>query len=204
MRLPTPGHPVTVPGRLVVARHGQTSWSLSGRHTGRTDLPLLPDGEAQARALGATLGHAEFATVLTSPLARASQTCALAGFGDRAEVDPDLREWDYGDYEGLTTPQIQEQRPGWLLWFDGVTNGESIDDVATRADRVVARARSRPGDTLVFAHGHVLRILAARWLGLVPVSGRFFALGPGALGVLGWEHDEPVMARWNVTDGPLL
>lgn len=195
---------MTSRGRLVVARHGETSWSRSGRHTGRTDVPLLPEGEAQARALGERLGDVELAAVRTSPLARAHRTCVLAGFGSRAEVDPDLVEWDYGAYEGLTTAEIREERPGWLLWSDGVVHGESVADVAARADRVVAWARAHQGDTLVFAHGHVLRVLAARWLGLDAVAGRLFVLGPGALGVLGWEHDEPVVVRWNVTGGPLL
>lgn len=198
------GDQAAAPGRLVVVRHGQTEWSRSGRHTGRTDLPLLWDGEAQAKAVGARLQGHRFAAVATSPRQRARRTCELAGFLPQATVDPDLAEWDYGDYEGLTTPEIQERRPGWLLWFDGVEGGETIDQVAERADRVIAGARAREGDTLVFAHGHILRIVAARWLGLVPVAGRFFTLGPGAIGVLGWEHDEPVLVHWNVTDGGLF
>lgn len=187
-----------------MVRHGQTEWSRAGRHTGRTDLPLLPDGEAQAKTVGTRLQGHRFAAVEVSPLQRALRTCELGGFLGQATVDPDLAEWDYGDYEGLTTPEIQQRRPGWLLWFDGVEGGETIDEVAARADRVIAAARARGGDTLLFAHGHVLRIITARWLGLVPVAGRFFTLGAGAIGVLGWEHAEPVLRHWNVTDGDLL
>lgn len=191
-------------GRLVVVRHGQTAWSRSGRHTGRTDQPLLPEGEVQARQVGALLGGRHFAAVRTSPRQRAVRTCELAGFGEAAVVDPDLAEWDYGAFEGLTTPEIQARRPGWLLWSDGVEGGERLEDVAARADRVIAAVRARAGDTLVFAHGHLLRVLAARWLGLAPGIGRRFSLNAGALGVLGWEHDEPVMRRWNLTAGDPL
>lgn len=194
----------TPPGRLVVARHGQTEWSRSGQHTGTTDLPLLAEGATQARSLGARLGGHGFAAVVTSPRLRARQTCELAGFGGQAAVDEDLAEWDYGDYEGLTTPAIRQRHPGWLLWRDGAEGGEMPEQVAARADRVIARARARTGDTLAFAHGHILRVLAARWLGLAPAEGQRMVLGAGGLGVLGWEHDEPVLVRWNLGDGPLL
>lgn len=190
--------PLADRGRLVVARHGQTEWSRSGRHTGRTDLPLLAEGEAQARALGDRLRGHRFAAVCTSPRQRARRTCELAGFGDQAVTDPDLAEWDYGELEGLTTPEIRAGLPGWVLWTDGPPGGERLKDVAARADRVIAAARARAGDTLLFAHGHVLRVLAARWLGMAPVNGRHFALGPGALGILGWERAEPVVLRWNL------
>src|SRR5437773_7812118 len=149
--------------RLFAVRHGETEWSLATRHTGRTDVTLTDVGRERAERLGDALRGRPFALVLTSPLGRARDTAALAGFADAA-VDDDLREWDYGDYEGRTTLEIREERPGWFLWDDGVPNGESIDDVAVRADRVIARVRATEGDVLVFAHGHVLRILAARWL----------------------------------------
>ncbi|HZU79377.1 MAG TPA: histidine phosphatase family protein [Acidimicrobiales bacterium] len=185
------------PSRLVVVRHGATAWSLSGRHTGRTDLPLEPPGEAQARGLAARLAGHRFAAVLVSPLRRARQTCDLAGFGDGAEVVPGLAEWDYGDYEGRTSAEIRAERPGWSLWRDGVPAGETIGDVCRRADEVVKLARGHGGDVLAFGSGHILRVVAARWLGLDPSFGGSLALGAGALGVLGWEHEEPALVRWN-------
>ncbi len=191
---------VTAP-RIVLLRHGATEWSTSGRHTGRTDLPLLDHGRRQAEAAGAMLrefGY-DFAQVLTSPLRRAAETCALAGFA--AEEDPDLVEWDYGAYEGLTSEEIRARHPGWSLWEDGVADGERLADVARRADRVVARARAAEGDTLCVAHGHLLRVLAARWLGLPPVAGRLFVLGPGAVSVLGWEQEWPVVEAWGHRPG---
>lgn len=183
--------------RLVVVRHGATSWSTAGRHTGRTDVPLTSEGEAQARGLAGRLGGHSFARVLVSPLGRARHTCELAGFGDRAEVCPDLAEWDYGDYEGRTSAEIRRSRPGWRLWDDGVPGGEQLEEVAARADRVVEAARMSAGDVLAFAHGHVLRILAARWLGMVPSAGGSLLLAPSAMGVLTWERDAPVIGRWD-------
>ncbi len=183
--------------RLVVVRHGSTEWSASGRHTGRTDVPLDPEGEAQARALAQRLAGHPFTRVLVSPLGRARRTCELAGFGHRAEVTGDLAEWDYGEYEGLTTPEIRARRPGWRLWHDGVPAGERIGEVAARAERVIASVRSGRGDALAFAHGHLLRVLAARWLDMPPAAGGQLLLAPAALGVLSWEHGVPVLGRWD-------
>jgi broad specificity phosphatase PhoE len=188
-----------MPGRMVLLRHGATAWTEERKHTGRTDIPLLTEGSEQARAAGALLrqfGPTQFGLVLTSPLVRAQETCTLAGFA--GEPDPDLLEWDYGAYEGLTTAEIRERRPGWTLWDDGVPEGERAADVGRRADRVIERARAHPTDTLCVAHGHVLRVLAARWLGLPPVAGRFFLLGTGAVCVLGWELDWPAIEAWNL------
>jgi probable phosphoglycerate mutase len=182
--------------RMVLLRHGETEWSMSGQHTGRTDIPLTPAGRAQAKAAGQRLQGMEFGLILTSPLQRASQSCALAGF--TGEPEPDLMEWDYGAYEGRTTGDIREERPGWDLWKDGVIDGERAADVGRRADRVVARARQSEKDTLCVAHGHLLRVLTARWLGLPPAGGRLFTLGPGALSILGWERENPVVAGWNM------
>jgi broad specificity phosphatase PhoE len=190
--------------RFVVVRHGATEWSRSGRHTGRTDLPLLEEGRDQARRLGRRLAGHRFYLVLTSPLARARETCELAGFGPEAQVCGDLREWDYGDYEGLTTDAIREQRPGWSLWTDGVPGGESADEVAARADRVIATVRSRAGDVLAFAHGHLLRVVGARWVGLELSAGGLFTLAPAAVSVLGWDRDGAVMTRWNDVAGDAL
>ena len=184
-------------GRLVVVRHGSTAWSAAGRHTGRTDVPLDAHGEAQARALAGRLGSHDFALVLTSPLGRARRTCQLAGFGDRAEVCDDLAEWDYGGYEGLLTDEIRRDRPRWTLWHDGVPGGETLEHVAARADRVVRKARLADGDVLAFAHGHLLRVLAARWLGLPPYAGGSLLLAPAGLGVLTWERQAPVLGRWD-------
>jgi probable phosphoglycerate mutase len=192
-----------MPSRLVLLRHGATEWSQSGQHTGRTDIPLLEVGRRQAEAIGALLGAyhlTEFAQVLTSPLERASETCALAGF--EGETDLDLLEWDYGAYEGITTAEIRQTRPGWNLWSDGVPEGETAAEVGRRADRVVERVKSVAGDTLVVAHGHFLRVLAARWLGLPPAAGRLFMLDPGAICVLDAEHDLPAVRLWNLVAPP--
>jgi broad specificity phosphatase PhoE len=178
-------------------RHGETEWSLSGQHTGRTDLPLTAAGRRRAEALGRRLSGRPFALVLSSPLSRALETCRLAGYGDVAELNPDLMEWDYGDYEGRRTVEIQNERPGWSLWRDGVPDGETIDQVAARARRVIAAAESTEGDVALFAHGHVLRVLTACWLGLPPDAGRLFALGTAAVSVLGCEHDTHVIYKWN-------
>lgn len=183
--------------RIVVVRHGETEWSRSGRHTGRTDLPLLPEGEEQARELGPRLAGFSFATVLTSPLTRARETCRLAGLGSRAVVDPDLAEWDYGSYEGLTTAEIRRDRPGWDLFVDGAPGGESVEEVGIRADRVIERVLGSPGDVACVAHGHLLRVLASRWVRLDPSAGRCFALEPASIGVLGWDRERPVISRWN-------
>lgn len=185
-------------------RHGTTAWSRTGRHTGRTDVPLEDQGRAEAAEIGRSVrGHA-FVRVLTSPLSRARETCELAGFGERAKVCDDLREWDYGEYEGLTTAQIRETRPGWTLWRDGVSGGETIKEVEHRADRIVALARSTSGDTLAFAHGHILRVICARWLSLPPSDGALFVLGTASLGVLGWEREKAAIVRWNETLGDPL
>lgn len=182
---------------LWVIRHGETEWASLGRHTSRTDVPLLEVGERDARRLGALLRGHRFAEVLSSPLHRALDTCRLAGFGDRAELAEDLREWDYGEDEGRTTAEIRVDRPGWTIWTQGPRGGETIDEVGARADRVVARVRAASGDVLCFAHGHVLRIVAARWLGLPPRDGSLLALDPATISILGWEHETPVIERWN-------
>jgi len=182
--------------RMVLLRHGATEWSQSGQHTGRTDIPLLELGREQARAVGDLLRGMTFAQIFTSPLQRASSTCALAGY--EGEHEPDLMEWDYGIYEGLTTAEISAERPGWTLWNDGVVEGERAADVGRRVDRVIERARQVDGDTLCVAHGHVLRVLAARWLGLPAVAGRLFALSTGTVSILGWERQTPVVVNWNV------
>jgi broad specificity phosphatase PhoE len=182
-----------------LARHGETAWSLSGRHTGHTDLPLTERGERDARELAARLAGLTFATVLTSPLQRAARTCALAGFGTVAVVDPDLVEWNYGEYEGLTSAEIRARRPGWSLFRDGCPGGETLAEISNRADRVVRRLRSSDGFALLFSSGHFLRVLAARWIGEDAATGRHFALGTGALCALGYDHDrsEPVIRLWN-------
>jgi probable phosphoglycerate mutase len=185
-------------GNLTLVRHGETPWSRSGRHTGLSDLGLTALGRQQAEALAARLRGRRFALVLTSPLRRARETARLAGFPE-AEPCQDLVEWNYGRYEGLTTAQIQARAPGWTLWRDGVPDGETIEQVARRVDRVVARVRGAEGDALVFAHGHVLRILAARWLGQPPRDGRLLKLDAASLSELGYEHDWPALDFWNDT-----
>jgi len=186
---------------VYLARHGETAWSLSGQHTGLTDLPLTDRGEHNARALGERLKGRAFAKVFASPLQRATRTCALAGFGAVAEIDRDLVEWNYGDYEGMTTREILAVRPGWLLFRDGCPGGETPAQIGARADRVVQRVRAAGGDVLLFSSGHILRVLAARWLGQDASSGSHFVLGTAALCILGYEHDlsEPVIRLWNET-----
>jgi broad specificity phosphatase PhoE len=195
------GGPLTEPAaRLVVVRHASTSWSRSGRHTGRTDIPLDEQGRQAAHELRARLDELDVATVFSSPLRRALETCQIAGFGDRAQLTDDLLEWDYGDYEGLTTPQIWEGRPGWELFRDGCPNGESAADVGARVDHFLDQLAVAPigrGDVVCFAHGHVLRVLAARWLGLDPEGGRGFSLDPAHLGALSYERETRVLAVWN-------
>jgi probable phosphoglycerate mutase len=183
---------------VYIVRHGATEWSVSGRHTGRTDLPLLVSGEEQARVAGAKLAGHDFALVLSSPLLRARETCRLAGFGSAVEIDDDLREWDYGDYEGLTTPEIRELNPDWNLWRDGCPGGESPAQIGARVDRVVERLRQADGDALAFAHGHVLRVLTARWLEMEVAAGARFRLEAGALGILGYERETSVLHGWSV------
>ncbi|MFJ3519072.1 histidine phosphatase family protein [Streptomyces sp. NBC_01232] len=190
--------------RILLARHGQTAWSQLGKHTGRTDVPMLEEGKQGAKLLGERLARDPWRAlpgveVRTSPLVRASESCDLAGFGARAEPWDTLMEWDYGDYEGMTPAEIQAVRPGWLIWRDGVPGGESVADVAARADEVVAWARSAERDVLVFAHGHILRTLAARWLGLEASFGARIRLEPTSLSVLGWAYGAPALERWNDT-----
>ncbi|MEU8872589.1 histidine phosphatase family protein [Streptomyces javensis] len=190
--------------RILLARHGQTRWSLAGKHTGRTDIPLLDEGRRGAELLGERLRHGPWAglpdvEVRTSPLARAKETCALAGFGDRAREWDALLEWDYGAYEGMTPAEIKAVRPGWLIWRDGVPEGESIASVGARADEVVEWARSADRDVLVFAHGHILRTLGARWLGHDVSFAARLRLDPTSLSVLGWAYGEPAIERWNDT-----
>ena len=185
---------------VTLVRHGETAWSAAGRHTGRTDIPLTETGEAKARRVGERLAAKSFDRVFASPLQRAMKTCALAGFGDRAVVDPDLVEWDYGDYEGRTSHDIQAERPGWLIFRDGCPHGETAADVGRRVDRVIARLRAVDDRAILFSSAHVLRVLTARWLGLPPSEGRLFKLDTASVSVLAYEHDdrqEPVVALWN-------
>lgn len=185
---------------LYVARHGETAWSLSGQHTGLTDLPLTPNGERNARRLGERLKGMSFTKVFTSPLQRAARTCELAGFGAVAETDPDLVEWNYGQYEGLCSAEIFAERPDWQLFRDGCPGGESPAQVGERADRVVQRVRTVPGNVLLFSSGHFIRVLAARWLALGPEpAGRYFLLTTASLSALGYEHklSQPVIRLWN-------
>jgi broad specificity phosphatase PhoE len=183
---------------IYLARHGGTAWTATGQHTGLTDIPLTAEGERGARALAEPLAGRNFERVFTSPLVRARRTGELAGFAD-AEVDPDLVEWNYGDYEGKTTAEIRSARPDWQLFRDGCPGGESVAAIGARADRVVARLRALDGDALLFSSGHFSRVLAARWLGLDPSAGRLFVLGTASLSILGYEHgrDEPAIRLWN-------
>lgn len=192
--MPSPNsHP-----EIWLIRHGETEWTLSGAHTGRTDIPLTAAGERHAGEIGRYLAGRPFALVLTSPLQRARETCRLAGYGGVALTEPDLREWDYGVYEGRTSAQIQESVPGWTIWTSPVPQGETIQQVAARASCVIERASRAAGDVALFAHGHLLRVLTACWLGLPPGAGRLFALGTASLSVLGHERETRVIARWNV------
>ncbi|HWH68568.1 MAG TPA: histidine phosphatase family protein [Candidatus Sulfotelmatobacter sp.] len=186
---------------IYLARHGETAWSLTGQHTGRTDLPLTERGERNARRLGNRLSGLVFTKILTSPLQRAVRTCELAGFGSVAEMDPNLVEWNYGDYEGLKTTDIQAKRPGWQLFRDGCPGGESPAQVGKRADHTVSRLRECSGNVLIFSSGHFLRVLAARWLGLEPAAGKFFMLRTAALSALGYENDlsRSVIDFWDDT-----
>ncbi|MDH6137796.1 broad specificity phosphatase PhoE [Kitasatospora sp. MAA4] len=206
-----------MPARLILVRHGETAWSASGQHTGRTDIPLTDEGRAMARALGTRLHRAPWlglpdALVLTSPLSRARETCELAGFGDRAVDRPELMEWDYGLYEGRTGAEIREtEQPNWLIWRDGVPGGEKLSEVAARVDRLLAELNDEHGtphpetttmhcadrDVMIFAHGHLLRVLGARWLGLAPEYAQRLKLGTAALSVLSWEYGLPAVEVWN-------
>jgi probable phosphoglycerate mutase len=182
---------------LVIVRHGATEWSRNGRHTGRTDLPLLAEGRRDAEALRVPLARRDFALVISSPLSRALDTCRIAGLGDGAETRDELLEWDYGDYEGVTTREIREQRPGWVLWRDGCPGGETAAEVGARMDRLLAELESVDGDVAAFGHGHALRVLAARYLGLEPERGALFVLSTATLSVLGTEHEWHAIRDWN-------
>ena len=182
---------------VLLVRHGETLWSRSGKHTGRTDIPLTESGRRQSEQVGDTLRGRRFALMLASPLQRAAETCRLAGFGDVAVVRDELMEWDYGAYEGRTTAEIRTEVRGWSLWRDGVPGGEPAADVGGRVDRVIAEVEAVDGDVALFAHGHALRALAARWLGLPPADGRLFALDPATISVLGHDRETPVIRRWN-------
>jgi broad specificity phosphatase PhoE len=184
---------------VCLARHGETAWSLSGQHTGLTDLPLTERGELNAQSLGRRLQSITFAKVFTSPLKRATRTCELAGFGGEADADRDLVEWNYGEYEGRRTKEIHERRPDWQLFRDGCPGGETPDQVGERGDRIVARVRRVSGNVLLFSSGHFLRVLTARWLGLDASAGRYFILDAASLSILGYEHNqsEPAIRLWN-------
>jgi len=186
---------------LYLARHGETAWSLTGQHTGRADLPLTERGERNARCLGQRLGRFAFAKVFASPLQRARRTCELAGFGAVAEIDPNLAEWDYGDYEGLRKPEILARNPGWFLFRDGCPSGESPAQVGARADTVLQRVRAVAGNVLLFSSGHFLRVLAARWLGMEPIGARYFMLRTASLSALGYEGNLslPIVEFWDDT-----
>ncbi len=183
---------------LWLIRHGETEWSAAKRHTGRTDIALTPTGERQAVKLGQSLSGRRFASVFCSPLLRARETCRLAGYGDGANVIDDLREWDYGAYEGKTTQEIRCEHPGWSVWTASIPRGESIEQVGRRAQRVIQRALGADGDVILFAHAHILRILAACWLGLPPETGRLFVLHTASISVLGFEHETRVITHWNL------
>ena len=183
--------------QIVLVRHGETEWSRDLRHTGRTDIPLTERGREEAHALGHALAEWRFARVFTSPLGRAVETCRLAGFGEVGERTEALLEWDYGEYEGITTKEIRAERPGWFLWRDGCPGGETADQVGARVDPLVAELKGEEGDVAMFAHGHVLRVLAARWLRLPPRDGALFALYTATLSVLGFERETAVIKRWN-------
>jgi probable phosphoglycerate mutase len=183
---------------VVVVRHGETEWSQSGRHTGRTDLPLNEEGRQQARELARPLAAWHFALVLSSPMQRALDTCRLAGFGEKVQVRAELLEWDYGRYEGRTSRDIAGEDPDWSLWRHGAPDGETPAEVGRRVDRVIAEMRVVTGDVLIFAHGHVLRVLTARWLDEPPGAGRHYMLQTATISVLGYEHEDPVISRWNL------
>lgn len=190
-------------GELWLIRHGETEWSVSGAHTGRTDMPLIDAGRRRAEAIGRYLAHRPFALVLSSPLSRAQDTCRLAGYGAEAQVEPNLREWDYGVYEGRTTAEIRKQVPDWSVWSSDIINGEALADVGRRAQQVIDRAVAAGGDVALFAHGHILRILAACWTGLPYGAGEVLALDTASVSILGYERETRVVRLWNqnVTSG---
>lgn len=185
--------------QIVLVRHGETAWSRSGQHTGRTDIPLLEDGQRMGRALEAPLRCWSFAAVWTSPLRRAAETCALSNHGVIAREHPDLMEWDYGDYEGKTSKEIRAEAPDWSIWKHGPLNGETVEQLGARVDRVIEEVRQVHGNLLLFSHGHFLRVFAARWLGLPPSEGRLFALSTASISVLGWDGAQPQLVSWNDT-----
>ena len=187
---------------MVSIRHGETEWSRDGRHTSHTDIPLTERGRWQAIALGDRLRGRRFARVLTSPLVRALDTCRLAGDGDAAELRHELVEWDYGEYEGRTTIDIRRDRPGWSLWIDGAPGGESAADVGARVDGIIEEIRATPGDVAIFGHGHLLRVLGARWVDLAPAEGKALALDPASISILGFERETPVITLWNEPEAP--
>ena len=189
--------------RLVLVRHGETEWSRSGRHTGRTDVPLTDRGREQAERLGLLLRGRTFSRVLSSPLVRALDTCRLAGFGDRVELVDDLREWDYGAYEGRTRVEIGAEVPGWTVWTNPIVDGESLDDLGRRVDRVIAMTLPFGGDVLIFSHGHCLRVLAARWIEQPSVLGSRLELATATVSELGWEQDRRVIEGWNAGNDPV-
>jgi broad specificity phosphatase PhoE len=183
---------------VVIVRHGETEWSREGRHTGRTDVPLSDEGRAQAQKLRKTFGGHAFAAVFSSPLQRAHDTARLAGFDSKVVLDPDLQEWDYGEYDGMTSAEVIARRPGWVLWRDGCIGGESLEQVARRADRVIERFRAVEGDVLAFAHGHILRVVTARWIDMHAGAGQRFMLLPASPSTLGYEHDWTALRAWNL------
>jgi broad specificity phosphatase PhoE len=187
--------------QLVAVRHGETRWSAERRHTGRTDVPLEPQGEVQAEKVGQRLAGHPFSLVISSPLLRARRTCELAGFGESVRLCDDLAEWDYGAMEGMTTNRIRVDRPGWDIWTDGVVGGESLAEVSARADRVISLVRAQDGDVLAFGHAHVLRVIAARWVDLDARCGKGLVLGPGTISILGWERENPAIVCWNDVAG---
>jgi broad specificity phosphatase PhoE len=193
-----------LPQLIVTVRHGETEWSASGQHTSRTDLPLVQAGREQAQALAGALRERSVSRVLSSPLRRALETCELTGFGDRVEIRDELHEWDYGEYEGLTTPQIRERRSDWSLWQDGCPGGETPQQVAARADQLLESLEDTDGEVIVFAHGHILRVIAARWIEMPVAAGARLALSAGAVSVLGHERELRVVRRWNEVPGKLV
>jgi probable phosphoglycerate mutase len=191
-----------MPQEVYLIRHGETEWSLSGQHTGVTDIPLTENGQKVARRLEPVLARKTFALVLTSPLERARRTCELAGLAGRAEIDRDLMEWNYGEYEGLTPTQIRAQAPGWVIFRDGCPGGESPEQVGARADRLIAKVRAVKGHAALFAHGHIFRVFAARWLGLPTISGSHFLLDTATLSILSGYRGTPAVKRWNAVPTP--
>jgi broad specificity phosphatase PhoE len=188
---------MAVKNQIWLIRHGETPWTLSGQHTGKTDIELTATGQLMAKAIGRELAGRRFDLILTSPRLRARETCRLSGYGETAAIDDNLQEWDYGAYEGRTSADIKKEVPNWSLWREGVPGGETSEEVSARVDSVIQRAGRCSGEVALFAHGHVLRVLAARWVGLPPLGGRHFSLDAGSISILGQEHDLRVISRWN-------